>query len=453
MSISSVAEVAEATARHLGMAVTEVRRQTRWRPTWFVRGERDGAPFDVVVRGARVDTEVFPLSHEMTFHRMLEERGIPVARHHGWIEELGAVVMETVPGKPDFEDVPAAQRDSVVDEYLHVLGRLHALDPAPFIDAGIAAPPTPEQSGVWPHAHLERRWRSRKRQPDPFLEFCLGWMHRHPPRSRGRLTPILWDTGQFHHHGGHLIAVLDLEFGCVADPMLDLAEWRMRDTLIPYGDFPSLYARYTELTGRDVDIEAVKLHHFAATLDNQLIFGPAVADPVDETDLMNNMQWTSETNLHATEALGEFLGLELPTVEPTERRRTRHDTTYGHLVRSLQALSMGVDDHLLSHQLRLCFRMARHLARVNEVGDDDADSELEDLRSVLGYRPDNWWEGDAQLERFVIADAAIGEYDDVLVWVFHRRNLRRHAQLGPPGSKMVAHYPTQRFDTAMTSLP
>jgi hypothetical protein len=32
------------------------------------------------------------------------------------------------------------------------------------------------------------------------------------------------------------------------------------------------------------------------------------------------------------------------------------------------------------------------------------------------------------------------------VWLFHRRNLRRHAQLGPVGSKMVAHYPTQRFD-------
>jgi len=61
MSIPSVAEVAGATARHLGMKITEVRRQTRWRPTWFVHGERDGVPFDVVVRGARVDTEVFPL--------------------------------------------------------------------------------------------------------------------------------------------------------------------------------------------------------------------------------------------------------------------------------------------------------------------------------------------------------------------------------------------------------
>jgi hypothetical protein len=445
--IPSDVDVADATARHLGMAVTEVRRQTRWRPTWFVHGERDGVPFDVVVRGARVDTEVFPLRHEMTFHRMLEERGVPVARHYGWIEELGAVVMEMVAGKPDFDEVAAAQRDSVVDEYLQVLARLHALDPEPFIAAGIAKPPEPEQSGIWPHAHLEQLWRSRNRHPDPFLEFCLGWMHRHPPLGCGRMTPILWDSGQFHHRDGHLVAVLDLEFGCVADPMLDLAEWRMRDTLIPYGDFSSLYGRYAELTGHEVDIEAIKRHHFAATLDNQLIFGPAIADPVDDTDLMNNMQWASETNLHATEALGEFMGIELPTVEPPEPRYTRNDYTYQHLVRSLRTLSMGADDDLLSHQLRLCYRMARHLARVNEIGDDCADSELEDVGRVLGYRPENWREADTALERFVIADAATGEHDEALVWLFHRRNLRRHAQLGPVASKMVAHYPTQRFDT------
>jgi hypothetical protein len=158
------------------------------------------------------------------------------------------------------------------------------------------------------------------------------------------------------------------------------------------------------------------------------------------------MQWTSETNLHATEALGELLGIELPTVEPAQPRRTRHDHTYGHLVHSLRALSVGADDDLVGHQLRLCFRMARHLQRLNEIGDDCAEAELDDVARVLGYRPDTWWDSDAALERFVLADAGAGVHDEQLVWLFHRRNLRRHAQLGPVGSKMVAHYPTQRFD-------
>jgi hypothetical protein len=90
--------------------------------------------------------------------------------------------------------------------------------------------------------------------------------------------------------------------------------------------------------------------------------------------------------------------------------------------------------------------MARHLQRVNEIGDNCADAELDDVTQVLGYRPDNWWESDAALETFVLADADTGAHDEALVRLFHRRNLRRHALLGPVGSKMVAHYPTQRFD-------
>ena len=35
-----------------------------------------------------------------------------------------------------------------------------------------------------------------------------------------------------------------------------------------------------------------------------------------------------------------------------------------------------------------------------------------------------------------------------LVRLFHRRNLRNHLLLGPEGSKMVAHFPTQPFADA-----
>lgn len=323
---------------------------------------------------------------------------------------------------------------------------VHALDVRPFVDAGIFGPGPDEDPAFVGHLRLERLWRAKKRLPHPFMEFCLGWMHRHPPRSNGRKAPILWDTGQFHHEGGHLVAALDLEFGSIGDPMLDLALWRMRDTLIPYGHFPALYERYEQLSGTPVDMEAVERHHFAGTLENELIFGPAVTDPVEETDLMNNMQWNSETNLHATEALAEALCVELPEVETPEPRPTRQAATHAHVIIALRALSLSEDDELRQHQLRLAFRTARHLARVHEIGAAVEDADLDDLVPVLGFRPDSWAEGDALLERYVLADASTGEHDEQLVQLFHRRNLRTHTLLGPPGSKMVAHHPTQRFD-------
>ena len=89
--------------------------------------------------------------------------------------------------------------------------------------------------------------------------------------------------------------------------------------------------------------------------------------------------------------------------------------------------------------------MARHLERVHEIGDAVEAADLDDLVPVLGFRPECWEEGDAQLEGYVLADAATGEHDEQLVWLFHRRNLRNHLLLGPEGSKMVAHFPTQPF--------
>jgi len=55
-------------------------------------------------------------------------------------------------------------------------------------------------------------------------------------------------------------------------------------------------------------------------------------------------------------------------------------------------------------------------------------------------------DSDEALERFVLADATTGAHDRTLVELFHRRNLRVHLQLGPAGSSMVAHFPTQLFD-------
>lgn len=444
MAVASNEQVKACLEREMGMRVDSVQRQARWRPAWFVEGERGGEQVALMVRGERVDTCVQPLKAEVRFHSLLEDHGIPVPHVHRWIDDLDAVVLECVPGRPDFEDVADDVRDTVIDEYLQTLARMHKLPSQPFIDAGIMHADRPENSAMVGHLLMERLFRDKKRHPHPFMEFCLGWLHRNPPRSKGRQAPIVWDSGQFHHHNGHMNVILDLEFGHVGDPMLDLTVWRMRETILGFGNFRALYDRYAELSGEPVDYEAIKLHHFAATIGNELMFGPAVLDPVPQTDLMNNMQWDSETNLHATEALAEILDLELPTVEVPEPKRTRSSNTFKYLIDSLRRPDL--EDSDLRHDFRLLFRTARHLERVAEIGDALAEADLDDLHQLLGHRPDTWWEGDAELERFVLADATTGKHDEALIRLFHRRNLRVHMQMGPLGSKMVAHYPVQRFD-------
>ena len=109
--------------------------------------------------------------------------------------------------------------------------------------------------------------------------------------------------------------------------------------------------------------------------------------------------------IYATEALAELLGVELPTVEPIESRSSPAAAAHGHLVRSLA--TMKTDDVFLRHQLRTSFRVARHLMRVDEIGDAVVEADLDDLHELLGRRPADWWEAERRRD----ADDPNGEQD------------------------------------------
>lgn len=426
-----------------GGRVVSLERQPRWRPVWFATVDRADTRHELVVRGDRTDMPlIFPLHHEMTFQRLLGEHGIPVATVHGWIDRPTAYVMDRVAGQEHFPDVDEDERDAVVDDYLGVLARIHALPVEPFAEAGIHRATDPSGAGTVGLARYEEHYRSLKVHPDPLLEFFLGWLRRNPVNSRGREAPIVWDSGQFHHADGRIVAVLDLELGHLGDPMMDLAAWRMRDTIVGYGDMSALYTRYEELSGRPVDLPAIRWHHLAFTLSNQLAMSHAVKDPPAASDLMTNLQWCCETNLFATEALADELGVELPTVELPEATPSPADAAHRHMVGALRHVS--TDDAFLQHELRTLFRLARHLHRHDEIGDAVVAADLDDLEALLGTRPVDARDGDAKLEAFVLDDVG-GTHDEALVRLFHRRNLRAQMLLGPAGSAMTHHHSIQAF--------
>jgi aminoglycoside phosphotransferase (APT) family kinase protein len=436
--------VREWVEKKLGGQVGAISSQPRWRPHWFVDATIDGVDTRLLVRGDRVDTTlVFPLRHEMAFQELLHQAGIKVPAIHGWIDELPAFVSDCVPGRPDFVGMAPAERDVVVDEYLQELAAIHALDVGAFVEAGIVHPDRPDGSALIGMQAMESVYRSLKAYPNPFVEFCLGWIRRHPPNSHGRQAPIVWDSGQFHHDNGHLVAVLDVEIGHIGDPMMDLAAWRMRDSVLGFGDFPTLYDRYAEITGEPVDIEAIQLHHIFFTVANALSFSHTLKAPPPESDYATNLQWCNETNLFATEGIAEYMQLELPTVDPIEARRSRVAPAYAHLAQALR--SFETDDDFLRHQLRISFRLARHLMRFDEIGDAAIEANLDDIHFVTGHRPDGWEAGEQDLERFVLADALAGRHDEDLLWLFHRQNLRSQMLNGPAGSAMARHHPTQTF--------
>ena len=64
-------------------------------------------------------------------------------------------------------------------------------------------------------------------------------------------------------------------------------------------------------------------------------------------------------------------------------------------------------------------------------------ADLDDIAKLTGRRPDSWTEGEAGLERFVLADD--GTNDQNLIRLFHRRLHRARILAGPAGSWITRH--------------
>ena len=449
-----LAHIAGWLERDLGGRVLRVERQARWRPAWYADLERDGEVLALCVRGERLDSpSAFSLDHERVFQTMLAERGVRVARVHTHREaDPKAYVMDRVPGRDNFEGESDEARRAAMQDYIDILVDLHRLDVEPFAAAGIVRAETPQRSHLVGLRHFaQRAYRSHKKRPDPFLEFALGWLGRNEPDNPGREAAIVWDAGQFHQQDGRITALLDLEFGHIGDPLADLAGLWVRNPFIPLGDVSALMRRYQDRSGTPVDLAAVRWHYILWALSNQLEFHAVLADPVPGADYMLNLHWCIETNLMALEAIASCSGVDCPPVEEPEPVESAYGPAYAHLQRSIASLPAGrapvagdpaagdpaTGDPVSRYELRKSVRLARHVERTGEIGAAVVDADLDDIAKLTGHRAAGWAEGEADLERFVLADT--GAHDDDLVLLFHRRLHRARMLNGPAGSWITRH--------------
>jgi aminoglycoside phosphotransferase (APT) family kinase protein len=422
----------------LGGTVTHIERQARWRPAWWVDLERDGERLELCVRGDRLDSaSAFTLDHERTFQSLLSERGIRVARVHGWHDcDPKAYVMDRIAGRDNFEGSSHSERRSAMEDYVDILLEMHGLDVTPFAEAGIVRAACPQQSHtVGLRRFAQRAYRNEKKRPDAFLEFALAWLDRNTPDNPGREGPIVWDAGQFHHQDGRITALLDLEFSHIGDPLADLAALWVRNPFIPFGDVSALMRRYQDGSGSPIDLAAVHWHYILWALSNRLEFHAVLADPVPGTDYMLNMHWCVETDLMALEGIATTVGLELSDVEEPQPTESGYGPAHRHLTRSLE--SRQPEDPVERYRSRMSVRLARHLERIDEIGAAVVEANLQDIHQLVGRRPRHWSDGEVDLERFVLADD--GRHDQELIGVFHRRLHRARMLNGPSGSWMTQH--------------
>ena len=417
-----------------GVTVTGLRKQARWRPAWFIDAQRDGHHIELYARGDKsLDAEIFPgLDREAGIIQLFEKGGLPVAHVYGMCQDPKAVVMSTIPGVREVEHAANdAERRQIAFEYVAFMAQMHKLDIAPFIEMGVRLPETPEAIATSYFDENVLHYRRVKAKPEPMLEFAIGWVRRNAPKHRTRAAVIHGDPGQFHFKDGHLSGVYDFEATHIGDPLMDLACLRMRHPFEDLGADPmDMIRHYAEITGEPIDVPVLKWHTAAFAVTPGLSMAGILANPDAATMQSEYLFWDIICRRALVWALAECMGLKLePIVAPDLPNRKRVVTQVMQQILGRLKREDGEGEE----QRHAAVMLTSWLEELTGKGAWVEEQNLDEIGQILGRRPKDWVEADAELEKFVLsADAS---HDEELIMFFGRQVERDLAVMGPFGKR------------------
>ena len=413
----------------LGPVVT-IERQARWRPAWFATVRRaDGAELPLYIRGAREGVaNMSALTEEAGMLRVLEANGVPVPHVYGMVDEPEAIVMDALPGRANLGTAETeVEQRSVLDHYIEILTRVHAIDPAEFVAIGLRLPEGAPDVALNMFDRFEQTYRSEKQAPAPLLEFGIKWVRANVLTHRDRAHFVTCDSAQFMFDNGRVTGLIDLENGYLGDPLQDLASFRMRDMTEPLGDIIGGMVRYEKLTGEPLDVAAIDYHLVQWSLCTPMTLNGMVQGAPPLVELVQYFQWYHQYALTALEALAHVTGTEIPSVELPEPVATRDTVVHDALAAVIRTLA--ADDDVARFRRDSTAVLAEYLGRVERYGPAIEAAFLDEVAAILGERPADWATADAALETFVLS--AGPEHDVALLQLFIRVSLRRLLLMEP----------------------
>lgn len=415
----------------LGGKIVHAERQPRWRPAWFLDLQRDdGERLALYFRGDRGETDhgVYSLEREMRVFQLLEENGIPVPHVYGFCPEPRGIVMQRCPGRANLATARTrAERESVLDDYMEILARLHRIPLDVWQPLGIDAPDGPEQLGLADFDVWERAYRAHKVRPEPAIEYLIRWVRGHVPERRARASLICSDAGQFLFDNGQVTALLDLELATLGDPMADLGGMRGRDLSEPLGDLRRGFAQYERYSGQPLDREAIDFHTVRFCLVTPLAVAHLVAAPPPGIDFIQYLAWYCVWLRSPLEIIAARRGVSIDPVPVPDAVRTSHSAGHDALVAMLDAGDAA--DAFAGYERDAAARLAEYLRRAERLGPALDAQDQEEAESLLGQRFESGSERDAALESLVQAGA--GARDEALLRYLHRRVQRLEVLIAP----------------------
>jgi aminoglycoside phosphotransferase (APT) family kinase protein len=426
--------------RTVGGRVTRIERAPRWRPAWNLDLQLGDRVLQLHARGEREARIAMPLriADEVATHHLLEAHALPVPHAYGLCDDPYALVMDRLTGNVDLAlAADDDERQRLNEEYLELLARIYAIPIEAAVAAGFERPADSAATGLSFLRKMQALYDAgMKGQPaDPIEVFLRRWLRDHVPQDRlGFARFIPYDSFQFMFEHGRITGLLDFENAHIGDPLMDLAALRIRDTIKNLGDLAETAARYESVTGVRVDHDVVDYHTVLYNFLSVVSTGPPLADPLPGTDWISYLAWYVNSARWCFETIAEMRGYALASVSIPDPAPTRRAPAYRYLASGLKAIrARDTQEDYVRVSLG---RLASYLKRVDEVGAAFAAADLEDLRRVLGHRPEPA-EADAELVEFILN--AGPEHEEVLVRLLDARAQRLHFSMASPQSLMLRH--------------
>ena len=420
----------------LGGRITRRERQGResgGRYAWFVDLDVDGRAVKTYVRGTRDDSfsyvSVYSTAREAKILQVLHEQGVPVPEVLAFHEEPQAAVLAHVVGEDNFNLVTdQSERDSIADHFLEVLAQLHAVDISHFENAGVTIPKTPEEVALNDLDVWQSTYEAGVREPLPILTFACQWLRRNVPRKN--VEPVLCqgDTGPGNllFHEGKVTALVDFELAHISDPMTDIACVRSRDLYTPIDRFPERLARYSEISGREIDFDTLYFYNVKTQALVPMALAPVMENLHAGTE---HAEWIAQHVFYlrtTAQALAEATGIELAPVELPAPRETRFSHYYDMLIENLEEeQSPAIEDAFLKNRMWFASRLARHLRHGDRLGIAFEEQEIDDMGALLGNRPANAKEGHRAVHQLVLDSSP--DRDEEFIRYFYRHARREEA--------------------------
>ncbi|WP_336971219.1 phosphotransferase [Sphingobium aromaticiconvertens] len=427
---AAVARITRFVEQLTGGTVVGLERLVRWRPSWFVDVEKDGAIRRLHLRGDRGgDVSIFPdLKREADIIALLHDQGLPVPEIYGYLADPPCIVMEAIEGTRDFSALDDATKSAIGRTYMKAVAAMHQLPIEPLVEAGVHRPEGAEAIAlVGLDAYMPHYLRTKSR-PEPLIEFVIQWLRRNVPRHRERASFIQFDSGQYLVENGAMTKLYDFEFSMIGDPLVDIATMGMRNSYEPLGaPLPDLIRYYEEAMGEPVDHEAVVFHVLQFSLLGTMQFTGTVGEPCMGDPHSVYLMFDLSLRRSILLALSQLSGVPLPELSPLPERTGDNAPLMAKLADTLEGLV--VEDDASRMQKAQVAELIEWAQRADSYGAEMVAHNLADISALLGRPFTDWPEAAQALESHV--RAAGPEEDETLITVLATIEGRRLQLFGP----------------------